>query len=647
MDGFDGFQLVGNKRHAVKIAVFDAWRKRNPLHSKEQSYEEIGRSFHVSASTVKRYVEEISRYGYTPRSKPRQGRGLYAWDQEAVDYFKGFLLAATREVGSCTVRNAYRQALVRAREMGWKIGTEASAYVHSRDISPALVKYATGGNRALDNMFYIARDLTKLRPFQMVVGDQHRFDFWVTDADGVFYRPECYLWLDMRTRLVYGIAFDRNYNSRTVLRALRMGIMLYGKFENTYNDNGSSEKSALADHVVEQLLMYGMRFQDEAEAYNANGTYVIEGEYGETLDVAQSRIEWQKKHRRVFAAVKNAKTKPIERFFSTLEQILRDQCLPGYVKEMGMSAPEEEEASRRLDWQKRNGYILNLEEFVAQVMKAITTYHDREHGTLKHSPVAELDFAIKHEGFQVKKIDETDLKYIFLEKAMAKVRGDRVQLLGRLFVGPNLTNEMIRENRGNLVSLDKKMVELRFDPEDIEAGGGCWAIDPRDSRPIYLTPVELVPMFDEEAGQKAIANKRSNMQPVRAMYKEVTAPALPGRVLVDPGKYRELKEAEDVFEKASLVSETLALTDTGENLSDDGFLAAVSSRISSEPSTRPRTRAVFKTPRDRYESILTAWVRGNRISPDDLDFKSQYESSMTESEAQYWTTFIRYNQGGN
>jgi putative transposase len=332
-----------------------------------------------------------------------------------------------------------------------------------------------------------------------------------------------------------------------------MGVSRYGKFESTYNDNGSSEKSALADQIVAQLLLYGMRFQDEAEAYRTeNNQYIVDSPMGEVLDIVSSKEEWRKKHRRVFAGVKNANAKPIERFFGTLEQILRDLCLPGYVKEVGMSAAEDEEATRRLEWQKSHGFILSPEEFIAQVMKAIDIYHHRRHGTLGRSPFDELDFAIKEQGFQVKKIDDRDIKYLFLEQARAKVRGNRVQLMGYSFEGPRLTAEMLRENRGSLVSLDGLTVELRFDPDDVESGGGIWAIDPRDKRSIFLTQTDAIDPSDEETVRKAIRMKRANMHPVREAFRTMTSLALPGPVLSDPGKYKELTESVGMADRAAL-----------------------------------------------------------------------------------------------
>jgi biotin operon repressor len=116
------------REKGCRLRRLEVW---DVLQSKERSCESIARHFGISASTVKRYIDEIERYGYTPRTRPRQGRGLYVWDRDAVDYFKAVLLAAIRETGACTVRNAYRETKRKAQEMGWHIGSEPSAYVHA------------------------------------------------------------------------------------------------------------------------------------------------------------------------------------------------------------------------------------------------------------------------------------------------------------------------------------------------------------------------------------------------------------------------------------------------------------------------------------------------------------------------------------
>lgn len=624
-------------------AVYNDWLRRDALASITSTYEKLSRKHGVSVSSVKRYIAHISANGYQP--KPPAQRPITAWNSEALDYFKKLYLMISRDVGSCTVRNAYQQTALKAKQEGWKIGSEQSAYVHAREIHSALKLYVKGGGRALDNLFYIARDLSNLRPFQIIVGDQHRFDFWVKDDKCVYFRPECYLWLDMRTRLVYGVSFDRNYNTRTVLRALKTGVGRFGKFESTYNDNGASEKSAVADYTIEQLQRYGMNFCDESELYRTEtGAYVVEGADGKTVSVAKSRTEWKKQNRRIFANVKNAKTKPVERFFSTLEQILRDRCLPGYVAEIKSTAAEDEESNRRLEWQKQNGYILTLEEFAYQVAAAIDHYENRIHGTLKRSPHEEWQYAIEKEGWRPTEIDKDDLYYLFLERAYATVRDGRVALAGRQYIGPNLTQDMIKTNRGNLAGLNRQKVELRFDPDDPDSG--IWAIDPRDNQAIFLTPVTPVSMLDNKAASKALEWKKQNMKAVKETYREMAANA---PVLFEPEKFRELSESRAAALAAGSENAPPLLPDNrsapeAAAVSDDEFRSMVAAKITVEPNIRERAKPVYLSPRDRYESLLISISKKEKVSAANLAFMAEFEENMTDEHRWYFNQFVSMNK---
>jgi len=612
-------------------AVYNEFRRRDALVPLNTVYESLSRKHGVSVSSIKRYIGHIKTNGYQPKEK--KPHPLAAWDTDALNYFKQLYLVMSREVGHCTVRNAYKQTVLMAAQKGWKIGSEQSAYVHAREIHAALKLYVRGGSRALDNLFYIARDLSSLRPFQIVVGDQHRFDFWATDDKGGYFRPECYLWLDMRTRLVYGVAFDRNYNTRTVLRALKMGVEHFGKFESTYNDNGSGEKSSVADYTIEQLQNYGMEFRDEGDLYRTEtGAYVVEGADGKMVSVVKSRREWKKQNRRIYANVKNAKTKPIERFFSTLEQILRDMITPGMVTDAMADAATEEESSRRLNWQKENGYILPFEEFANRVIEAVNLYQHREHATLKRSPMAELKHAAEKEGWRPALIEKEDVKYLFLERAHATVRGDRVTLAGRQFVGPDLTQEMVRANRGNLAGLNRQKIELRYDPDDPD--GGVWAVDPRNGQAIPLIPVTPIAMLDEKAAADAMEWKRRNMKAVSETYRSMTAGAQP---LFEPQKFRELKET-----RAAAITENAAPQIPA--MSGDEFNALVAAKITVEPNIRARSKHVFLTPRDRYEALLLSVTRGEKISADDHSFMAEYESKMTPEQEEYFSRCVKMNK---
>ncbi len=205
--------------------------------------------------------------------------------------------------------------------------------------------------------------------------------------------------------------------------------------------------------------------------------------------------QWHKKNRRIFARVKNAKAKPIERFFSTLETLLLDRCLPGAVKKLNASAPEEERAAERLNWQKKNGYLLHYDEFIQQVYAALDTYETRRHGRLGCSPRQEMEKAIAHEGWQPTFIESSHLAYLFMEPYHRKVRNNRITAGGITYVGPDLTAEMVKANRNNLAGLDGQKIEVRIDPDNPEAG--AFAIDPRDKQPIYLTVEKAIDPFDK------------------------------------------------------------------------------------------------------------------------------------------------------
>lgn len=665
------FVPVVDKKFPLRNAVYDAFRKRSPLISKAQAYEDIAKEFGLSVSTVQRYIKKIESGAVFDNASKKQGRHIYAWDDEALSFFTNFILVAIAQVGGCTVRNAYNCTKNEAKRQGWSIGSEQSAYVHAKNISPAMLMLAKGGQRALDNMFYISRDLSKLKPFQLIVGDQHIFDFWclnpnATGKKDMYIRAECYLWLDMATRLVYGVSFDIAYNTYTVTRALRMGIKRFGKFDSTYNDNGSSEKSALADQIVERLQGYGVKFLDEADLYHAeNGRYIVEDTEGLVVDVVQTKAEWEKKHRRIFARVKNAKTKPIERFFSTLEQILLDMCTPGRVKGLAVSATEEEQATRRLDWQKKNGYILTYDDFIRQVLKAIDIYENRVHQTLGCTPRERLS-EYQKDGWIPTFIDPRDESYLFMESTTRIVRGDRIELNGTEYIGPELTQEMILQNRGTLVAYNRRKIEIRYDPENLDLG--VFAIEPGSGNAIALRPVEKIDMLDNDAMIKQLELKKRNMSAVQEAFKKATENKNI-RLLSEPNRFAELRKAENLAQKAleasrqiehkklvpeipkpvvlrknDTVAEERAVPDSvsrREEISQEAFLADLATRIGNENVLRTHGKPVFLTDRDRYQYLLNQFYCGERLSREDMDFKFAYEAKMTKAEENYFDAYVK------
>lgn len=622
---------------SLKRSVYDSWIRRAPGMGKLAAAAYIAAEFDISVSTVQRYVRELKTYGDGGAPKCRtQGRKLFAWDDAALAFMRSFYLAARREAGGCTARNAYRRTAEEAQKHGWRIGSESSAYKYLSNLSPVLIEYACGGTRALDNKFWILRDLSLLRPFQIVVGDQHRFDFWCEDENGKLFRPECYLWLDMRTRLVYGLAFDRHYTASTVIRALRVGVEHFGRFECTYNDNGSAERSAWTDLVVEQLQTYGMRWGDDiANLYkdDESGMYTVRDEEGSIVAYAKDRAEWYEKNRRIFAQVKNAKTKPIERFFSTLEQLLRDQCLPGYVKELNLSAPEEEEAARRLAWQKKNGYMLSFSEFILAVARAVDQYNNRRHSSLGRSPVEELELA-RRNGWRQTFLNPADIEYLFFNRTYAVVNGDRIRLNGKYFSGPPLTQEMVLHNRGSLINLNKKRVEVRYNPDNLDAG--VYAIDPRTKEAIVLHQVQAIDMFDADAFRREIQLKRQQIKAASEAFREAAGSR---RVLIDNSVSRPYVKSETLA--AAIPAYALPTDAAQETEPELAQTEKIAVKISREIKQRPQYQAVYTSERERYTALLKAQHAGTRISDADQEFMLSYEERMDDDDLLYISNVMR------
>lgn len=654
----EGLQVFRtDAKHQLKVSVYEAWRRRPAGMPFRRAEADIAERFCLSVSSVRRYVKEIEQNGYLPVVKPSQGRSVYAWDAQSLQFLRSFYLDMYRKVGFCSRRNAYRVTCEEAKRHGWRVGSEPSAYKHLAHVHPLLIEYVKGGRRALDNYFYIARDLSHLAPFEVVVGDQHIFDFWVITDKGEKIRPECYAWIDMRTRLPYGIAFEAGpYNFRTVARSLREGLIRFGKFNTTYNDNGKPETAHKISWLIEALQTFGMKYTDEAELYKTeDGRYVIEDETGAVIAVTEQAEAWHKKNRRIFAEVKNAKTKPIERFFRTLEVLLLDQCLPGAVRDMTVSAAEDEEASRRLAWQETNGFLLHYNEFILQVQLALERYEMRVHSTLKCSPRDELMKAVTQEGWQPTRIAPSDLEILFLEPSQRRVRNNRVVVDGITFAGPPLTARMVRENRSNLAGLQGQKIEVRYNPEHPEHG--AYAVHPTTNEVIFLTPEKKIDFFDQDEVEKAIAEKRRNMKAVTDAFFEQTKGF--GHVLTST-RYKPLDAANETAAKALLEERGVlkgactALPDkrtpssaafsatASQALSPEDFAEAVSARLQAVLKEGHHARPVYASERERYTAIIDALIAGSALCDADMAFKVRYEQTLSEDDALLFENKIRF-----
>lgn len=557
----------------------------------------VATSHGVSVSTARRIAREIRDYGI--KGKPREAVRWSGWDQQAIDWLQGFYLKAMHDAGACPKVAAWHRLQDMAKAKGWSIGGRSSAYEILADIHPTLVAYASGGRRALDNrFFYIMRDSTVLTPFQVVIGDQHIFDYWVADYEtGLIHRPECYLWLDQRTKLVYGVAFAAgHYSADTVKEAMRLGLYRWGRPDCTYNDNGSSECGKAASQMIDDLLRWGVEEKDLSDLYRIpDGRYADERDDGTVAVVSQA--EWAQKHRRIFANVRNAKAKDIERFFNTVESKLDGMLLPGRCATPGANIAIDEVERKRLEGQKERHELLTLGEFARVFVAVLDEYEHTRHASLGMSPMECLEKLAAEGKYDraARAIPPTDIDLITADRKRCKVQRGRVVVDGIWYKGAELTAEGGRINDTGLERYDGQSVEVRFSRHDrsfcYAAAGGEWR---------KLQSVVQVPMLDQDAMVEALKEKNRQITAVADVFKAVTRPI--GKVTYQPPQ--EEQELRDV-----------------------------TPRKEDEPVVRQERRkavpflSLHASERQRYEWCLRMLADGQVLSDKDKAFCRQYRKS--------------------
>lgn len=534
------FQALGGKlteKEKLKFSVVNRLRMLSDM-PKGERYATVAFFFGISEATVRRYEKEFMQTGVvavTPRKT-----SVRSFDQEALEWLQGFMLEASMEdTAGCTKQSAWRKLQGKAAEMGWRIGSRSTAFKIIDRIPAQLMDFARGGNRALDNYFYIRRDCTKLRPMQIIIGDQHIFDYWIADYDkGEILRPECYCWIDMCTKVVYGIALEmKPYNSETVKEALRNGIFRYGLFENTYNDNGKPECSKATNQIIDDLVRHYAGMKDICELDRTRaGRYAVELENGSVQDAGPN----PESYRRIFARVKNAKAKDIERFFRTIEGMLADMHIPGHVAIPGASAAQNEMEDKRLRREKDLHLLLDFYEFADVLNRVFEKYHNTVHSTLKMTPYEYLEKRKAMGWKENRSISDQEIDFIMMARTRRVVRNGFIQIEGRYYKSPLSISSDGKMDDAGVWNYENKTVDVRFSPFDPSYIYVCTPDGQR--RPMLLDDTANI-MLDDVALKEKMAEKRARMKAIRQAFKVATA--MIGDVMYKPDRSQPIEEQQE------------------------------------------------------------------------------------------------------
>ena len=198
---------------------------------------------------------------------------------------------------------------------------------------------------------FIEIDPDSIAPGSVWVGDHSPFNCWVRHRNG-WIRPWITAWQDMRSRAIVGRDINAGPNQTTILRAFKRGCQEYGPPDAVKIDNGKDYDSEMWTGTTKQRRRaINKGYLDESMMA---GIYAL-------LDISVS-----------FAIPYNAKAKPIERFFDTLDRQFV-VTLDSYCGKDPQRRPEEFD----LNDTKLIESALTLEEFADRAGKYIDECYNR------------------------------------------------------------------------------------------------------------------------------------------------------------------------------------------------------------------------------------------------------------------------------
>jgi len=624
---------VAEKIRAVQEALScpPDWKKRAWI-------EAVAMKHGVSYQTLYKWIKKFQAQGPEAFAN-RKRRNPSAWDTEALSYWIGLCLKrAHRRI---SLKALYEAMCAEAARRGWRIGSYHSARWHlEREIAKygkeALLAFRDGGLRALDYVLTpILRSYADLEPFEILVGDQHRFDFWVVDDEtGRIFRPEGYLWQDLRTRIIFGGALSgEHYDTQTMLLALGIGCRVFGLPKAVYTDHGKPEESRTMSQVIRELSALAISIETTTDLPSADE---------EALLATDPRT-----HRK--AIVRNAKAKMIERTFQELERIMVDVLrLPGYVKRLRASAESQEIDQKELEKLAHEGKLPTYFEFCAAFYKALDYYNrEKPHRGVhrewsfrprppenKCTPLAYLAACMAQEGFRPRYADDAILATIFLfrEKRLRKVDRGLVRFRNELYT------------HDDLLRLSGQWVEVRYDPYD-----PSWIlVFHRGEFVCRAEAVEYSSMKDAELASRKISEKRARRKHFVELYQEFTRgvpdlrqfSAVPkeerpkavfGRPKEEPPAISEEEFQRQLAELSAEPAEPEPQVD------EEAFQREVAERAAMQEEIGP----VFVYKSDRYMYLLERLAKGEPISAEDAAFMAEFEGEMDQAERSYWDDYCR------
>lgn len=334
-----------------------------------------------------------------------------------------------------------------SEQTGWSIPSYASVcrYITylMQDKKMANAHYlAENGTRAWKNkkMVKALRDTSRLQVMEVVMGDEHTFDCWVSyrTANGkvIAIRPKLVAWIDVRSRMVFGDIICRDANSQ-ILKESILKMM--------YSDPGGLPKYLNIDNGKDYTgkAMTGVDRNERYPGFEdiVNGFYAAVGI--QDYHRAKPYEPWTKSEiERLFTTVCNGFTRWFKSYTGTLTG-------------SKTSAKVDKDIKRMLE----QGKLLTMEEFYEKwsyyLHEVYAKHIHRGLKAMKEDHTTPLDLYENAERYE-KALPPKSFAVIELMKAdTARVYNVGIRKFGNVY------------NHEELVYYLDKQVDIKYDPEDV------------------------------------------------------------------------------------------------------------------------------------------------------------------------------------
>lgn len=435
--------------------------------------------------------------------------------------------------------------------------------------------FARQGEKALvdDVLPYIQRDPSLLEVGECLVADGHTLNFQVINPlTGRPGRATLIMWFDWASRYPAGWNIMFTESTQSIHAALRRAILALGKLpKHVLLDNGRAFKAKVFTQ------------QGDFEQTGIRGLYARLG-----IDTH-------------FAWPYNARSKPVERFFGSFNEL--ERLLPSYTGQSIEDKPAHMHRNERLHRKlHENAYVPTIEEAHGIIKSwAWTEYAERSHEGLAGKCPAELWKAGTGQG-----VDEELLRILMMSIVDKTVRRN-----GIIIQGVNYYHEALYGYR--------RPVQIRYDIEDMDrihvysedgADYICTAEPVRSVHPLASTTGNPLDMHALKQG--ITLQRRLKQQTVSGFKAKADQAELPPSLagLVPQG----VIELHPLSKSAKLTPE------------ESERIEVEAAQIKVLPIRREEKK-LFLTVAQAYEHHLKACARGEQLTADQEQLMKEYEAS--------------------